>query len=136
MDCSLLLEGSQSQCTPAVCVHGCLCAVANAGNREETQTELARLQGRLANVSAGDAAAAATKVAWSDPGGRMLGLMLRWREERKAALQAEILRQEQRLANFAALDSLLPGQQMPAEDPLEKLVEWLTTNGAQVHMRG
>lgn len=107
------------------------CTCCAAGTKEETQEEVARLKERLANVTSGDAAAAATKADPSDKSGRLLSLLLRWREERKATLQKEIDRQEARLADMAAAAA----GSLRVVTAEEKLVEWLKDNGAQVGKR-
>ena len=98
-----------------------------AGTQEEIQTEITRLKARLANVTAGDAAAAATTAVSTDKGGRLLSLILRWREERKEALQKEVDRLQQRVVELQAEAA---GKQLVT--PEERLVEWLSENGGQV----
>jgi hypothetical protein len=72
--------------------HTALCA----GTQQQLQAELARLRARLADVAAGDAAAAATVPdAAGDASGRLLRLLLTWRQQRKAGLQLQVARLEQ-----------------------------------------
>jgi hypothetical protein len=64
----------------------------------------------------------------ADQDGRLLSLLLKWREERKETLGIEISRLQNRLAEAIA------GKQ--TETPIEEeLMEWLTANGAQVRFR-
>jgi len=65
---------------------------------------------------------------FADKGGRLLSMLVTWREERKATLKVEIARLQQRLTELAEAAA---GKQ--TEVPLEEeLVNWLTANGAQV----
>lgn len=108
-----------------------------AGTAEEIKSELARLQSILANVTSGDAAAAAVKPLASDKGGRLLTLLQGVRQQRKEALNKEIDRLQQRLA--AVAEAAEKGGKAAADSaadvtPEERMLEWLQENGGQVSM--
>lgn len=94
-----------------------------AGTLEETQAEMARLQELAAALVAGDVAAAAAQPVAEDDGGRLLGLVLRWREMRQQAIQREISMLKQRQQQLEA-------GQLPTV--VEAFAAWLSENGAQV----
>lgn len=96
---------------------------------EELQAELTRLEAVLATIVSGDAAAEAIKPVASDKGGRMLSLFLELRKERKGALQKEIDRLKQRLAEEATRKDGSAQQEPSAE---EKMIQWIRDNGGQV----
>lgn len=99
-----------------------------AGDTQELAYEVARLQSSLHNITASDAAAAAAVPASDDRDrGRLLRLLLEWRQQRKAALQKDIARLQQRLAEGGA--QRLQQQQVSAQD---KLLGWIEENGGQV----
>jgi hypothetical protein len=94
-----------------------------AGSLKETQAELARLRKLAATLESGNAAAAAAKPAASDEGGRLLNLVLRWRELRQQAVQRQTAMLEIRERQLKA--GKLPGV-------VETFKTWLEENGAQV----
>lgn len=59
-----------------------------------------------------------------DSSGRILGLMLKWRQQRKAALQAEIARLDRQLAVQSGTTHKATAE--------EELVAWIVENGGQV----
>lgn len=62
-----------------------------AGTKAELLAEAGRLGARLEMLRAGEAAAQATKPhEAADKDGRMLSLLLEWRQQRIAAIKAEI----------------------------------------------
>lgn len=101
-----------------------------AGNQTQLEAEVARLQSTLANLTATDAAAAATVPASEDKNGRLLRLLLEWRQQRRAALEREVARLQQRLA---VVKGQVQEQKVSAED---RLVEWILENGGQVGCLG
>uniref|UniRef100_A0A383VSU2 SET domain-containing protein n=1 Tax=Tetradesmus obliquus TaxID=3088 RepID=A0A383VSU2_TETOB len=94
------------------------------GSLSETQAELARLRALAAELVSGDAAAAAAKPVADDAGGRLLSLVLRWRQMRQEAVKREVLLLEAREQQLKA--GKLPGV-------VERFMSWLAENGAQVH---
>jgi hypothetical protein len=70
------------------------CLVLLAGTVEEIQAEMQRLSERLKMLKAADADVALIKPHNDDPGGRMLSLMLKWRQQRLHAIESEIKRLE------------------------------------------
>jgi hypothetical protein len=111
-------------CWGVLCFVVCCCACwPLAGTLKETQAELARLRKLAATLASGDAAAAAAKPAAGDEGGRLLTLILRWREMRHAAVQREVAVLEQREKQ------LMTGQLPTAADAF---TAWLAENRVQV----
>jgi hypothetical protein len=61
------------------------------GTPEELHQEVQRLEGRLQHLRAGEARVAAVAVdAAADPDGRMLALLLKWRQQRLRAIESEV----------------------------------------------
>jgi hypothetical protein len=54
--------------------------VCSTGNQTELEIDFARLQSTLANLTATNAAAAVALLTASDKGGRLLHLILEWRQ--------------------------------------------------------
>jgi hypothetical protein len=96
------------------------------GNQIKLETEIARLQSTFVNITATDAAAATATPAASDKGGRLLRMIVEWRQQRKAAIEREVSRLQQRLAVVTGKEQQ---QEVSAED---RLVEWIKENGGQV----
>lgn len=94
-----------------------------AGTLKETRAELARLRKLAVTLTSGDAAAAAARPVAEDAGGRLLSLVLRWREMRHAAVQREVAVLEHR-------EQQLQSGQLPSV--VEAFTAWLALNGAQV----
>jgi sugar (pentulose or hexulose) kinase len=59
---------------------------------QQLRTERARLAGVLSRLRETDAVVAATPRAAVDPEGKLLALVLKWRAQRGAALEAEVAR--------------------------------------------
>lgn len=81
-------------CLPTPCVP--------AGTAQDVETEVQRLSTRLAALKARDAAAASIETHSDDPGGRILAMLLEWRQQRLRAIELEMqrlaaLREEMRL---------------------------------------
>ncbi|WIA24040.1 hypothetical protein OEZ85_013658 [Tetradesmus obliquus] len=66
------------------------------GTAQDIQAEVQRLSERLQALRAGDAAVAGIKVHSDDPGGKMLPMLLEWRQQRLHAIKLEL----QRLADL------------------------------------
>jgi hypothetical protein len=101
--------------------HVCCCLLAES--LKETQAELARLRRLAATLESGDAVAAAAKPVAEDADGRLLNLVLRWRQMRYKAVLREVAMLEQREQQLKA--GALPGA-------AEVFKTWLAENGAQV----
>lgn len=68
-----------------------VCLLSATGTPQEIHQEALRLESRLKHLQAGEArvAAVAADVA-ADPDGRMLVLLLKWRQQRLRAIEAEL----------------------------------------------
>ena len=93
------------------------------------QTEVTRLHALLQKLTAADASVHKVLPAAPDTDGQILELILAWRHQRKAAVQAEIGRLE---AQLAALQSEGADHAAATLTPEEALVEWMKENGGQV----
>jgi hypothetical protein len=62
------------------------------GTSQELQAEVKRLAKRLEELQAGEKAVASIKPHADDAGGRMLSMMLEWRQQRLRAIELEMQR--------------------------------------------
>lgn len=97
------------------------------GSADEIKAEISRLQASLANLTATAAAAASATAAPEDEDGRLLSLLLMWRQQRRAALRKEVARLEQQLAHMQG-----SSKQLAEGSVFDKLVSWIKDNGGQV----
>jgi hypothetical protein len=114
-----------------------------AGTPAQIRAEIDRLTARLEMLKSRDATIAAIKPdANLDPEGHRLSVMLQWRNQRVAAIEAEIPRLQQQALRLAKWDSVwrsdadatdAQGAAASKFDSVNKeLIRWLEDNGAQV----
>lgn len=114
-------------------VHVC-CMHCATGSCEELQAEHNRLQDLLHTITAADASAKATPPAVEDSNGRMLELLLEWRQQRQAAITAEMARLQEQLAQCAGrlAKQGATGANQKLQSPAEELLQWIEQNGGKV----
>lgn len=112
-----------------------------AGSPAQIRAEIDRLTAKLAMLKSADATIAAIKPdANLDPEGRRLSVMLQWRNQRIAAIEAEIPRLQQQAMRLAKWDRVWRSdaaatntQDTRAFNTVNKeLIQWLEENGAKV----
>lgn len=116
------------------------------GTIQELQREAHRLVTILESLHGEDAREATVAVDDSDAGGYMLGLLRRWRQNRKAVLEREIQRLRQQIAmkagdNARSAAGSAPGAAAAASAAAAAvaktkpgLAEWIEHEGGQVRV--
>jgi len=105
-----------------------------AGSCDDLQAEHNRLQDLLHTITAADASAKATPPAVEDSNGRMLELLLAWRQQRQAAITAEMARLNEQLAQCDGrlAKQGVAGATQKLQSTADELLQWIEQNGGKV----